>query len=203
MAGGGNRAESGASGALTSGGSSGGQLVAGAAGGGSGGTTAAGNGGGGSGATAPDAGAGGAQEGGSGGEPEPVSKELATGRPATSSTHQADKPAESGNDGSHDTRWSAESAALPQWWKVDLGASYVLESILVRWEFGNVEYTYAIEVSQDGVDFIPAVNVDAAIGPPHMSQFPVGTTARYVRLNVSEIVPENWSSIYEVTIMGY
>lgn len=133
----------------------------------------------------------------------PVARELATGKPATSSTHATDKPAANGNDGSHDTTWASDGTALPQWWRVDLGASYTLESILVRWEFGNVEYTYAIEVSPNGTDFVPVVNVDPAVGPPHMSDFPAGTKGRYVRINISKIVPANASCIYEVTVMGY
>jgi hypothetical protein len=204
-----SRTDAGASGKPTSGGSTGGQVIVGSAGGSVGGTASGSgsggsSGGSGSGGTDPEPTAGTAPEGGGAGEPAmPILLELATGHPATSSTHQADKPASMGNDGSHDTRWSSDGAALPQWWKVDLGASHVLESILVRWEFGNVEYTYAIEVSENGTDFIPAVIVDPATGPPHLSDFPVGTKARYVRLNITKIVPENWSSIYEVTVMGY
>lgn len=141
---------------------------------------------------------------GTGGKPASTeSRELAAGHPSTASTLQTTRGPEAANDGSQSTRWCASSTALPQWWKVDLGANFTIESVLVRWEFGNVNYTYSIDVSTNGTDFKSAATVDAAIGAPKTSQLPAGTKGRYVRVTTTKISPTNPSSIYEVTVKGY
>ena len=169
-----------------------------------GGTQLPANGGGGSGGMAKDPEAmGGSPQAGAGGSPGPVLRELASARPSTALTSLVGRLPEAGNDSSQTTSWSASTTALPQWWQVDLGDSFTLQGITVRWEYGNVAYTYSIDVSSNGADFKPVLAIDSGIGPPQTSEFSAGTKGRYVRINTTKVVPENRASIYEVTIRGF
>jgi hypothetical protein len=72
---------------------------------------------------------------------------LSQGKAATASSFQAGNEVAKGNDGSLTTRWAAGSAAFPQWWKVDLGASNSLNRVDINWySSATRSFKYKIEV---------------------------------------------------------
>ncbi len=191
-------------GSANTGGSSAGS--SGAAGAGAGGVaTAAGAGG-----TLANAGSGGSSAGtaGVGGQ----GTELVVGKPTTASTAQPANPSASGNDGQTTTRWSATTAALPQWWRVDLGASHALTQVSLQFEFADRKYTYAVEASMDDVSYTVQGNVLDGIGALQTVSIPNHAAARYVRITCTATVPgtdpatgasrPTWASLKEVSVLG-
>jgi len=195
---------------------------AGAASGGSGGAFAsAGSAGtavnGGSGGRAGNGGSGGAAlNGGTGGMGGSLATagstfELALNKSSTASTAQPANPTTSGNDGQTSTRFSATSATLPQWWRVDLGASHALAQVAIQFEFPDRKYTYAVETSLDDVAYTSQANVTDGIGTVQTVAIPNHAAARYVRITVTSTVPgvdssgasrPTWMSFWEVSVQG-
>jgi F5/8 type C domain-containing protein len=179
---------------------------AGSASGGSGGIEAsAGNAG-----TLPSAGS--SSYAGTAGVPGSVS-ELAVGKPSSAFTQQSANPSSSGNDGQTATRWSASTAALPQWWRVDLGASHVLTKVSVQFEFPDRKYTYAVETSADDSSYTAQANVTDGTGAVQVIAMPSLVSARYVRITCTGTVPgvdpstgasrPTWMSFWELSVLGY
>ncbi|HEY0466472.1 MAG TPA: discoidin domain-containing protein, partial [Polyangiaceae bacterium] len=138
--------------------------------------------------------------------------ELGVGKPTTASTQQPANASGSGNDGQTATRWSATTAALPQWWRVDLGASYALTQLSVQFEFADRKYTYAVETSADDVSYSTQANVVDGIGAVQVVPMPSNVSARYVRITCTSTVPgidpstgasrPTWVSFWEVSVLG-
>lgn len=81
-------------------------------------------------------------------------------------------------DGSPGTRWESE-AADPQWFEIDLGAPFDLDSIVLAWEYASAK-SYTIDVSVDGTDWTTAYTTDS--GPGGLETLEVSTDAtRFVR----------------------
>ena len=118
----------------------------------------------------------------------------------------------SANDGQSTTRWSATTAALPQWWRVDLGASHTLTKVSVQFEFPDRKYTYAVETSSDDSNYTVRANVVDGIGELQTVPIPGQVSARYVRITCTSTVPgtdpstgasrPTWASIGEVSVLG-
>lgn len=148
---------------------------------------------------------GAAGEGGS--PPAPVLHELALDQPALASSTEAGNDAFKGNDGSTSTRWCAVNNSFPQWWRVDLGGAHQLASFSVRFEYGQRPYSYVIETSSDDVTFtaVPGTTATGVVGSVQSGAFPDGTSARYVRISVTNADPPSttWASFYEFSVLGY
>jgi hypothetical protein len=165
-----------------------------------------GAGGGGSGAGGGTTGVGGESSAGAAGT------ELVVGKSTTASTQQPANPSASGNDGQSTTRWSATTAALPQWWRVDLGASHALTQVAVQFEFPDRKYTYAVETSNDDSSYSVQANVVDGIGAVQTILIPSHASARYVRITCTATVPgidpstgasrPTWASFWEVSVLG-
>ena len=132
-------------------------------------------------------------------------RELATGKSVAASTTQAGYPPEQGNDGDPATRWAASSTALPQWWRVDLGAPHLLNQVLVQFEHPDRTYSYFIETSQDDSVYVlgPSVN---GTGAAQVVDLPKNVSARYVRVTVTDVSPvpngAPWASFWEFSVLG-
>ncbi|HYP77422.1 MAG TPA: discoidin domain-containing protein [Polyangiaceae bacterium] len=138
--------------------------------------------------------------------------ELGVAKPTTASSQQSANPSSSGNDGQTGTRWSANAAALPQWWRVDLGETHRLTKVSVRFEFSDRKYTYAVETSLDDVSYTAQANVVDGVGSIQPVPIPGNVSARYVRITCTNTVPgvdpstgaarPTWASFWEVSVLG-
>jgi hypothetical protein len=151
---------------------------------------------------------GGASAAGAGGGA-PLLIELASGKKSTASTYQAGNENAKGNDGDVSTKWCASTGTFPQWWRVDLGATRSLTNFSVTWEHPDRNYTYKIETSPN--DSVYAVQASlSGTGSVQAGSFPANTSARYVRVTVTDAAPgtyagttyPTWACFFEVSITG-
>jgi hypothetical protein len=88
-------------------------------------------------------------------------------------------------DGTNNSYWNG--IGHPQWWKVDLGATYDISSIVVRnWVDGSRYYQYNVEASLDDQSYTQIAartNTDAATDQGDI--YNVSSTARYLRVNMT------------------
>jgi hypothetical protein len=96
-----------------------------------------------------NAGSGGNVQGGAGGEPTDLPKELALRKTSYADSWELLNPPSNGNDGNGTTRWCPNGAtpAEGRWWGVDLTAEHPVTQINIRWEFfeARAVYRYKIE----------------------------------------------------------
>ncbi len=137
--------------------------------------------------------------------------ELGIGKPTSAFTQQPANPSASGNDGQLATRWSATTAALPQWWRVDLGASHLLTQVSLQFENGDRMYTYSVDTSQNDTAYTTQATVTAGVGAVQVVSMPANVSARFVRITVTATVPgvdamgnprPTWASFWEVSVLG-
>jgi F5/8 type C domain len=161
------------------------------------------------GGTASSAGAAdaGAPDGGAVAAPTP--HELAVGKSVKASSTETGNDASKGNDAKASTRWCAKDGTFPQWWRVDLGASHELDSVVVSFEHPEREYFYQIETSSD--DLVYALQSTlSGTGATQSAALPPGVSARYVRITVTSAPPlvdangshATWASFYEFSLLG-
>ena len=125
---------------------------------------------------------------------------LARGKAATASIHQAPHAAERAVDGELDTGWWAgvpktrrgEPVVVgPQWMQVDLGEEKTIGGGSVHWWRARATH-YTLQVSGDGQHWRDIVRVEDGQGPMDIHRFdPV--RARYVRLHCTEHAV-NWQT---------
>jgi len=129
---------------------------------------------------------------------------LSQGKPATASSFQSGYPVSNGNDGSLSTRWSASSSSYPQWWRVDLGASHNLHTVVVDWlNPTSRAYNYTIDVSADGTNYTTIVTATNRVSGKIYGNTTnsISVTDRYVRVTVTGASGGN-ASFYECQVMG-
>jgi hypothetical protein len=92
------------------------------------------------------------------------------------------------------------SAAYPQWWKVDLGATLSLGNCDIYWYLGaSRSYKYRIEASTDDVNYTTIVDKSTNTVNYVKSTDALNTSARYVRVTVVGS-SAGWASMYDVQI---
>jgi hypothetical protein len=111
---------------------------------------------------------------------------IASGKPATSSTSQATGtgcPCPAGNaaDGSLATRWASDWSD-PQWIQVDLGQKTAFRHVQLAWEAAYAK-GYALQTSDNGRDWSTLRTVTDGNGG--IDDFDIAGNARYVRLNAT------------------
>ncbi|MFA4964895.1 MAG: discoidin domain-containing protein, partial [Thermoleophilia bacterium] len=95
------------------------------------------------------------------------------------------RPARCANDGDSRSWWASEAAAYPQWWRVDLGASYDLSSLKVDWPKSKTRsYAYTVEVSPDGSAWSTSVDQSGRTVLGDTGDSLGGRAGRYVRISV-------------------
>ncbi|MBB5081739.1 discoidin domain-containing protein [Nonomuraea endophytica] len=112
---------------------------------------------------------------------------VARGKPATASSFQ---PTGDGGpftpdraaDGSFTTRWASEWSDA-QWIQVDLGQVTALKHVQLGWEAAHGK-AYQVQVSADGAGWSTVFGTTAGDGG--FDEIPISTSARYVRLNLSQ-----------------
>jgi alpha-L-fucosidase len=126
---------------------------------------------------------------------------LALSGTASASTVQTGNDATKVNDNNTATRWCASSAAVPQWCKIDLGASKSLTGTQLMWE-KTLVYKYKIETSTDNA--VWTLKVDKTANTVSAQTFidNFTQTARYVRVTATAVPSGNWASLFEFRIYG-
>ncbi|MEM9521332.1 MAG: discoidin domain-containing protein [Actinomycetota bacterium] len=126
---------------------------------------------------------------------------LALLKPAQATSIQDDNPAYNPGravDGNISTRWSS-AFADNQEFMVNLGAPARIDEIVIEWDvaFGR---TYAVDVSDDGVNWLPVYSTTGQSGGN--DEFRVDTTGQYVRLRAIERGTDWGFSIWEFEVYG-
>ena len=134
------------------------------------------------------------QNGGSAPPPPPPNGNLAQGRPVTASTTTSGYPAANAVDGNSSTYWESQDGSFPQSISVDLGSSHAVGRLVLdlppasawstRTETLSVldsanGSSYSTVVGSAGYTFNPSTGNTVTI------TLPSGTSARYLRLNVT------------------
>jgi hypothetical protein len=128
---------------------------------------------------------------------------LSLGKPVTASSQQSGKEATRGNDGSTATSFCPNGNALPSWWRVDLGAVYLLAKLDVNFEKPNSYYKYKIEVSSDDTQWtivVDQTNNTTRNGVTLTDT--LGVQGRYVRITIVAISTNDWGCFWELTVWG-
>jgi F5/8 type C domain len=156
------------------------------------------------------AGSAGASSAGAAGSP-PVVHELAKNKKATASSNETANPVAKGNDGDSATRWCAISAAMPQWWRVDLVDTHLLTQVVLKFEHPERKYAYVIETSPNDAVYTQRAMVTGT-SDTQTIDMPANVSARYVRITVTGAVPytdsggkvyATWASFWEMRVYGY
>jgi hypothetical protein len=137
--------------------------------------------------------------GGSAPPPPPPSANLALNKPAiASSTENGTFSASAAVDGNGGTRWSS-AFSDPQWIRVDLGASFRINRVVLRWEtaFGRA---YQIQVSADGNNWTTIRSTTTS--PGGVEDFGVTGTGRFVRMFGTARGTQWGYSLFEFEIYG-
>jgi hypothetical protein len=137
--------------------------------------------------------------GGSAPPPPPPSTNLALNRPAlASSVENGTFPASAAVDGNGGTRWSS-TFSDPQWIRVDLGATFRINRVVLRWEaaFGRA---YQIQVSPDGNTWTTIRTTTTS--PGGVEDFGVSGSGRFVRMFGTTRGTQWGYSLWEFEIYG-
>ncbi|RKN42800.1 glycosyl hydrolase [Micromonospora endolithica] len=103
---------------------------------------------------------------------------LALNRPVTASSTESPNAAGQAVDGNRNTRWSSLYAD-PQWIQVDLGATYPINQVTLRWEAAYAR-AYQLQTSTDGTTWTTVHS--ATGGDGGTDAVTVTGTGRYVRM---------------------
>ncbi len=105
--------------------------------------------------------------------------DLAVGKTATASSIESSSyPASNAVDGNSSTRWSSQFSD-PQWLKVDLGAVYNINNVVISWEAAYAK-EFELLISNDGVIWTIAQHITNGNGG--ISNLQVSAKARYVEM---------------------
>ncbi|GAA1501628.1 glycoside hydrolase N-terminal domain-containing protein [Dactylosporangium maewongense] len=122
---------------------------------------------------------------------------LAEGKPATASSESnAQQTAAKAFDGDQSSRWAA-SEAVDNWLRVDLGTTYNLREVVLRWEASYAK-SYRLQASTDGTTWRDAYV--QANSPGGTERLAVTGPARYVRM-LGTAKSGQWGySLYEMEV---
>ena|GEM_PF-3447291 len=130
---------------------------------------------------------------------------LSLGKPVTAISQQGGKEAYRGNDGSLNTSFCPNGRFFPVWWRVDLGAAYLLTKTDTSFERNYNTYQYKIEVSLDDLSYttvIDQTNNTTRKGTTLTDIF--SAQARYVRITINAVLwSSDWGCFQELTVWGY
>lgn len=132
--------------------------------------------------------------------PDPTTPNLALNKPATASSLENDGfPASNAVDGSYGSRWSS-AFSDPQWFQVDLGASYVINRTILNWEAAAGK-VYDIQVSDNASNWQTVAAITGGNGGEDDIVFN-DVSARYVRMYGTERTTPYGYSLYEFEVYG-
>ena len=134
------------------------------------------------------------------GAPNPSGRNLALdgGVRASSAENAGAFPPSAVVDGNTATRWSSVFLSDPQWIAVDLGRTWQVSSVRLRWEF-SYAVAYRVEVSADEKTWRTVYSTRSGNGGTDDIQ--VGVPARHVRVTGTTRYAERYGySLYEFEV---
>jgi len=110
---------------------------------------------------------------------------VARNKPATASSTNGSNVAGRAVDGSTSTYWRSGSVSSNTivWWRVDFGAAYTIDRVVIRWRSSYYARQYDIQVSSDGTNFTNVVTDNSGNGGTDDRSF-TAVSARYVRVHM-------------------
>jgi hypothetical protein len=124
---------------------------------------------------------------------------LSQGRPvAVSSVENSGTAGAYAVDGNLGTRWSS-AFRDPQWIAVDLGGSYELTRVLLKWEAAYAK-AYRLQTSADGAAWTDVFNTTAGDGGT--DDLSVDGTGRYIRMFGMTRATSYGYSLWELQVFG-
>lgn len=127
------------------------------------------------------------------------SSNLALNKVTRASSTEADYTSAKAADGSTSTRWSSQFTD-PQWFQVDLGASYVINRVKLTWEVAYAK-AYRIEVSSDAATWTTAYSTTTGDGGVN-DLGELTATGRYVRVYGTARGTQWGYSLWELEVYG-
>lgn len=109
------------------------------------------------------------------------------------------------NDGNDNSKWCASSGSYPQWWEVDLGAIYTLETINLSFETPGSAYHYTVAISNDPMtdeNYKDHIIVDNSNGSIDSEFTFENVKGRYVRVTFTAATNNEWAVLREVSGTG-
>jgi hypothetical protein len=110
--------------------------------------------------------------------------DVALNKTATASSEENDngtiRYARLAVDGNNGTRWSSNYSD-PQWIQVDLGDSYNVSRVVLRWEAAAAR-NYVVEISSDGRNYSPLYSRTNMANGPRVDDVTAAGIGRYVRM---------------------
>lgn len=130
-----------------------------------------------------------------------VPKNLAQGRPGSSSSTQGGHPVKDAFDGNTATRWCASGPQAGEWLQVDLGEPTTVDAARLDWESGGV-YRFTLDGSADGKTWTLLHNGSKNATPsPNRVAFAPGPY-RYLRVTFLGKDDGGWGSLNEFEAFG-
>jgi beta-glucanase (GH16 family) len=103
-------------------------------------------------------------------------------------------------DGNLGTRWASAQGVDPQWIYVDLGATYTVSSVILRWE---AAYATAFQIQTSGAAGGPWTNIySTTTGTGGVQTLTVSGSGRYVRMNGTARATIYGYSLWEFEVYG-
>ena len=125
---------------------------------------------------------------------------VSANRPTTVSGTEAQHVGANAVDGNTTgTRWASTLGTDPGWIRVDLGASYSISRVVLRWEAAFAR-AYKVQVSEDGTNFIDVHSTTAGDGG--VDDLTLATTGRYVRMYGTTRATTYGYSLWEFEVYG-
>ncbi len=106
-------------------------------------------------------------------------------------------------DGDPSTLWIAKGGDAGNWVQVDLGSRYTVEAVRLTFENGERVWTYKVQVSSNGSDWITIVDKSAGNLARKSQAYPVSPiAARYVRVLFGAAPGTAWTALGELEVFG-
>ncbi|GIG56436.1 hypothetical protein Lfu02_08080 [Longispora fulva] len=126
---------------------------------------------------------------------------LALNRPvAVSSSESSSYGGAKAVDGSTSSRWASVEGHDPEWLRVDLGATYPVTRVLLRWEAAYAK-SYRVEVSDDTTTWRPLFSTTTGNGASD-DLTGLSGSGRYVRVYGTQRGTAYGYSLFEIEVYG-
>lgn len=133
----------------------------------------------------------------------PAVSNLALGQPAAaSSSENANRGPNCGNDGDLSSMWIAADGNTGNWWMVDLGAVREVTGTQITFETAGSLWKYRIEGSADGETWTVLADRTDNEDTAQVQAQEFAATARYVRVTITALPYDCWAAFRELEVFG-
>ena len=130
---------------------------------------------------------------------------LSTNKTVTTSTNEGANVGSNAVDGNQSTRWAASSGSYPQHLIVDLGGTFVLDSMDISWyTSGTRSYKYKVYVADESGVYNLVLDKTSNTTAGLVKHDLNGVVGRYVKIEVTGVSDgSGYASIYELVVSGW